>query len=148
MRQELRATAGLLGGFEKLAPVARKFLACQLLNARRKLRGARFSLEDKLFALSLYKQSPRGYRYLSAIFTLPSQKTLSLLLRQIPVSAGVLEEVFRHLHFKTEWMATKDKLCVLMFDEMSLQAHLDYCRYDDEVIGFVDDGTTRKRYFG
>ena len=145
MRQSLRAAARLNIKYHKLPPLAREFFASQVKNAGRTLKGTRFSLEDKLFALSLYKQSPKSYRYLSTIFALPGPATLSKLLRQIPVRVGVLEEVFRHLEFRTPKMKMINKMCVLMFDEMSLQVHVDYCRYDDEVVGFVDDGTNRKK---
>lgn len=57
---------------------------------------------------------------------------------------GVLDEVFHHLKQQVPTMKEEEKLCVLMFDEMSVQPHLDYCRHEDRVVGFVDDGTSTK----
>ena len=146
LREKLRAASkcDIRKIVQKLSPVVKNFLDCQIKNACREYKGRRYSIDDKIFVLSLYKQSPRRYRYLSAIFSLPCSKTLRKLLQHIPVKAGVLDAVLDQLKFKAEKMDTKSKLCVLMFDEMSLKVHTHYCRHDDTVIGFVDNGIERK----
>lgn len=55
------------------------FTMCQLRIQKCKPKGRGFTVEDKILALSLYKQSAKGYRLLSRIFSLPSRKTLRYL---------------------------------------------------------------------
>lgn len=42
-------------------------------------------------------------------------------------------------------MRDDDKLCVLMWDEMSLQPHLQYDEITDKIVGFEDWGHKRKQ---
>lgn len=46
------------------------FIISQLKLQKYKPKGRRFTMQDKVFGLSLYKQSPKGYRLLSKIFCL------------------------------------------------------------------------------
>lgn len=41
-------------------------------------------------------------------------------------------------------MKLTHKLCVLLFDEITLSPHLDYNRKSDEIIGFVNNGTKKR----
>lgn len=41
-------------------------------------------------------------------------------------------------------MNTQEKLCLILFDEISLKAHVTYNKRKDKVVGFVDDGQQRK----
>jgi len=45
-------------------------------------RGRRFTVDDKVFALSLYKQSGKAYLTLSKVFALPSRKSITDLLKK------------------------------------------------------------------
>lgn len=76
-------------------------------------------------ALSLYKQSGACYKLLSKLFVLPSAATLKYLLRTISLQSEVNKFIFKHLRQHVARMRDeKDKLCVLMWDEMSLEANL------------------------
>uniref|UniRef100_A0AAR5P3G2 THAP9-like helix-turn-helix domain-containing protein n=1 Tax=Dendroctonus ponderosae TaxID=77166 RepID=A0AAR5P3G2_DENPD len=68
--------SALLRNLADVNKFTRNFILSQTRNQKLKPRGRRFSLEDKIFALSIYKQSGKGYRFLSKIFSLPSRKTL------------------------------------------------------------------------
>lgn len=57
-----------------------RFIDSQLQQQHKRSRGRRFSLDDKMFALSLMKQSPKGYRLLQHTFALPSRKTLMMVI--------------------------------------------------------------------
>lgn len=50
-----------------LSPAAQTFFAMQTRQARKHPKGRRFSLNEKILALSLYKPSPKAYRLLSQI---------------------------------------------------------------------------------
>ncbi|XP_071052895.1 uncharacterized protein [Onthophagus taurus] len=54
-----------LCGYNNLNPVLLNFCRSQLNLAKYNKRGRRYSVQDKLFALSLYKQSGRSYRFLT-----------------------------------------------------------------------------------
>lgn len=103
-----------------------RFLETQLKLQKTRNRRRRFSVDDKLFALSLLKHSPKWYRLLSKIIELPSRKTLLQLLKKI------------------QSMDNHDRFCCLMFDEIRLEPALHYdCRMDI-VMGFEDVGKERR----
>ncbi|XP_056648588.1 uncharacterized protein LOC130453026 [Diorhabda sublineata] len=54
-----------------------------------KPKGRRYSLDEKIFFLSLLKQSPKGYKLIRKIFAAPSRKTLTNLLGKIPFNMGI-----------------------------------------------------------
>ncbi|CAB3253325.1 unnamed protein product [Arctia plantaginis] len=56
------------------------------------------------------------------------------------LKAGINENIFKELKTRAERMNTKQKLCLLLFDEISLMPHFDYNRKRDAIIGFVDNG--------
>jgi len=64
---------------------------------KRKPKGRRYDINEKVLALSLYKTSPKGYRYLSTLFALPSRKTLSGFLNKVLCSGrpwmGIREKI-------------------------------------------------------
>ncbi|RVE49086.1 hypothetical protein evm_006207 [Chilo suppressalis] len=72
-----------LKDFDKLNKRAKEFLIMQLRLVRKNVMARRFSLNDKLFALTLWKQSPKGYRLLEKMFALPNKRTLKRLSGKI-----------------------------------------------------------------
>ncbi|XP_072756955.1 uncharacterized protein [Anoplolepis gracilipes] len=64
----------------KLNEVTKDFIRSQLRNVDRTPCGRRWTEEDKAFALSIYKRSPRVYKYLSTYFQLPLSRTLKYIL--------------------------------------------------------------------
>ncbi|KAJ8882295.1 hypothetical protein PR048_014097 [Dryococelus australis] len=52
--------------------VTYQFIMSQVRTQKFKPRGRRFTLDDKILALSLYKQSGKAYKLLTRIFSLPS----------------------------------------------------------------------------
>lgn len=57
----------------------------------------RFSLDEKIFALTLYKQGPRHYRLLERIFALPARTTLRRLLSTITLHTGINDGVYNQI---------------------------------------------------
>ncbi|XP_072398747.1 uncharacterized protein [Diabrotica undecimpunctata] len=102
-----------------------RFFDSQVRNLKNKPKGRRYTIEDKILALALYKQSGSAYKFLSKFFSLPSRKTISSLLNRIPIEPGLHEEVFDLL--KAEVRTFKNPLdchCIVIFDEMAIQAHI------------------------
>lgn len=94
--------------------------------------------------MSLYKQSGSSYKLLSKLFVLPSAKTLKCFLQRISLQSGNNKFIFEHLQQHIAQIKNeKDKLCVLMWDEMSLEANLQYDQLNDKIIGFEDWGHRR-----
>ncbi|XP_039302727.1 uncharacterized protein LOC105207257 isoform X2 [Solenopsis invicta] len=115
----------------------------QLRNTKYAPKG-RFTLDEKILALSLYKQSGSCYKLLSKLFVLPSATTLKCLLRTISLQPGINKFIFEHLRQHIAQMKNEtDKLCILMWDEMSLEANLQYDQLNDRIIGFEDWGHRR-----
>lgn len=73
------------------------FILSQIRNQKRLPKARRYSLDEKILALSIYKSSGRGYRLLSKLFALPSVKTLTNLLNKISLTPGINEHVFSSL---------------------------------------------------
>ncbi|KAK3923863.1 Transposable element P transposase [Frankliniella fusca] len=102
----------------------RLLLKGELKNFKKKPRARKWTLEDKLFALAIYKRSPRAYRFLIQHVTLPSEGTLKNLLNDIPLEVGILKSVLTLLKSNAQKMKPSERHCVLTFDEVYLVPHL------------------------
>lgn len=100
------------------------FLTSQLKMQRKKPKGRRFTIENKILSLALMKQSPRGHKLLRKLFALPSRKTLMAILNNIPFNCGVNEHMFKVLEVAVQSMKNINKYCILTFDEMSVCQYL------------------------
>lgn len=123
-----------------LHEVARIFFYSQIKCLPKKPKGRRFTIEDKITALALYKQSGAGYKFLRQIFALPSRITIMRLLNSVPIEAGINQCVFDGLKEIQKNLKPLERYCFILFDEMSLTANLSYYRGKDEVYGFEDFG--------
>ncbi|XP_071557034.1 uncharacterized protein [Temnothorax nylanderi] len=59
--------------------------------------GRRYTLEEKMFCLSLFKRSRTSYNFLSTYLHLPSHVTLKKQLRNIPIDTGCNKSVLQYL---------------------------------------------------
>lgn len=84
---------------------------------------------------------------LRRIFALPSRRTLSNLLYQIPFKTGINEHIFSALEKTCHSLGDKDKYCSIIFDEMALEPGLYYNSSEDCIEGFQDNGYDRKPEF-
>lgn len=80
----------------KLNRITSTFLESQIRTQSKKPRGRRFTFDDKVFALSLFKQSGKAYRLLQKVFALPSRSSLMNLLQKIPFKTGINKKIFQH----------------------------------------------------
>ncbi|CAH0406564.1 unnamed protein product [Chilo suppressalis] len=136
--------------FQKLTnnmnPYAKQILEMQINLCTKKKKGYRFSLQEKLIALSVLKQSPKGYRFLRRIFILPSKSTLNKMVMKLNIQTGISSQVFESLNREVTGWNDKKKWCSLIFDEMSLAPALNYDKKRDFILGYVDL-IERKRKF-
>lgn len=124
----------------KMTAAGAIFTQLQIRETHNKAKGRRFTMEEKLLSLSLYKHSKKSYRLLSKLFTLPSRKTLSSLLSKIPIKTGLDETFLKVLGENVKHLKKKDKFCVILFDEVSLEAQLHYNHNVGNIMGFEDNG--------
>ena len=78
----------------------------------------RWTVTDKTRALSLLHSSPKTYRLLRLIFTLPSVCTLRNIIRQMEVYPGFNKYILHALKLKIVSMPAASKLEALLLDEM------------------------------
>lgn len=67
----------------KINTTAYQFIKSQIKDKKNK-HGRRFFIDGKVLALSIYKQRPKEYKYLSSIFALPSLKCNKTLVHNVP----------------------------------------------------------------
>jgi len=73
----------------KLTAAASLFTKLQLRERKKKNKGQRFTLDEKMLSLSLYKRSPKCYRLLFQLFVLPSKRTLNNILSCVTIGPGI-----------------------------------------------------------
>ena len=117
------------------------FMASQVGRSKRVPKGHRWSVSEKLLALSIYKRSPKCYTLLRTLFVLPCKSTLINLLNRVPLSTGVNSQIFEALAKSVSKFADKDRICSLMFDEMAIREHIQYDPRSDRILGYEDLGT-------
>lgn len=121
-----------------------KFMKSQMRMQPQKPRGRRFTIDDKVFALSLYKQSGKAYKLLSKVFALPSRKCILDMLKKIPFHTGINKRIFENLKNAVKKIRNKlDRYCTIIFDEIALSASLQYMAQDGNIIGFEDLGESK-----
>lgn len=92
---------------------ARTFISMQVnaLNKNAKLR--RFTNEQKLLALTLWKQSPKGYKLLQKLFVFPTKRTLSTFTQEFVLNPGLNSNVLAQLKASVRKWDDKKKLAPL-----------------------------------
>ena len=116
------------------------FLARQMRLSKSKKFGRRFSPADKTFSLSLYFCGPKAYSFCKQLFVLPSKRTLQLWLSTLNITPGFCDTVLSLLGKKVSQMEPRNKISVLLLDEMSLKSTLAYDSSKDIITGFENFG--------
>lgn len=123
-----------------LSPSFVILLQSQLINCPRKPKGRRYTMEQKIMALVIYKKSPACYRLLRRMFALPSQSSLNKILNSVPLKPGINRHIFDSLKDMAQNMVDAHTTCALLFDEMYIKKHLYYNAKLDLIQGFQDHG--------
>ncbi len=123
-----------------LDPTTYQFVQKQVEMAQKKNKGNRWTISDKMMALSIHNQSRKAYKMLSKIFKLPSESTLKRCLKNTNINPGFTDKVFEGLKKKVDGMGENEKKCVLVYDEISLKSGLTYNPATDSIEGYEDFG--------
>lgn len=124
-----------------LRPEAVNFCIQQLSRRQTKSsKGYRFTQEEKLLSLALYKTSGASYRFLAKWFKLPSLRTLSKMLYNVNLDEGISDLIIENLKESVRSLKQHEKLCILMFDEMALMPAVSFNKRADSLIGVDDEG--------
>lgn len=120
---------------------------CQLLLRKNNYS---YSENEKNLSENVYFKSPAAYKFMRDVlqFNLPS---LSSLQRWIPVKnlvPGFNTNVLNLIRSRVNTMDDLSRNAVLVFDEVSIRRDLKYNSVEDQIEGFVDDGTNRKNKIG
>lgn len=142
--KKMSTNPAFLDVIENCSSTAKLLIKMQFRENKKREKGRRFSLDEKIVALSILKQSPRGYRFFRNIFILPAPQTLAKLVQKTNLKPGLNKNIFAQLKKKTESMNQQARLCIILFDEVSLKAQVHYNERKDKVTGFVDNGQLRK----
>ncbi|KAF0309795.1 Transposable element P transposase [Amphibalanus amphitrite] len=99
-------------------------------------RRIRWSPGDVSKALGLRCLTRKGYKYAQSVLKipLPSASTLSRWTRAFRVTPGVMDAAASVLEAVTTDMSDMDRLCVISFDEMSLDGRYCYDSTADQVL--------------
>lgn len=73
----------------KITHAAFMFTRLQVRETQKKNHGRRFTEDEKILSLTLFKKSAKCYRILSKLFTLPSRRTLNLILSSVSIRPGI-----------------------------------------------------------
>lgn len=125
---------------ETLPSTVANFVRSQIRLSNKNPKGRRFTLQDKVLALVLQKQSGRAYRMFRKIFAMPSRKTTNELLNRIPINAGINKTIFNNLKLNVDKMKAHEKLCTVVFDEMALEPNICINTQKNQLDGFEDFG--------
>jgi len=131
----------------RMTTAAAIFTRLQLRETNTSAKGRRFTLEEKLLSLSLYKRGAKSYNILSKLFTLPCRKTLSNFLSKIPTETGIDNTLIKILKKNLKNLSDRQKYCVIVFDEVSLETSLQYNDSTGSITGFEDNGMSRTQNF-
>lgn len=103
-------------------------------------KGRRYSNLQRSFCMGLYFQSPRAYRFMSKVFTLPTTRMIRYWLMKIYMEVCWNNSVFSFLKEKTSSMRREDKLCGVTFDAISIKSGIYYDQSYDKFVGLEDCG--------
>ncbi|KAE9523759.1 hypothetical protein AGLY_015819 [Aphis glycines] len=123
------------------------FTRLQLRETNNKAKGRRFTLEEKLLSLLLYKRGAKSYDLLSKLFTLPGRRTLTNLLSKIPTDTGIDKTLIKVLKENVKNLSSKQRFCVVLFDEVSLDGNIQYNDSTGSISGFENNGLSRTQHF-
>lgn len=130
----------------KLDPVGISFIKSTFRNV--KFSRPVWTVDDKIYALALFKKGPKCYNFLKRCIPLPSRSTLRKLLLQIPFDAGLNIELLGRLKKIIKNLRPLDRNCILMFDEIALSEQAILDKVNDKIVGYVDLGSLgRKNQF-
>ncbi|KAK9692944.1 Transposase protein [Popillia japonica] len=101
---------------------------------------SKWTKSEKQLALSLFYKSPSTYSFMikKLRVSLPSVRTIQSWLQVLNLKTGMKTTLTNKLELKAKSMTEREKMCVVMFDEIILKKELQYNKYQDVVEGYQD----------
>lgn len=124
------------------------FITEQIKLSGRKRQGMRWTEEMKAVALTLYHQSPKCYKLLRSLFHLPTVLTLHRTVQNLCIKPDFHDIIFRALKSMAPSMSVKCRVCVILFNEMSIKESVRYNEAEDNIEGLEDTGVGQSKYVG
>lgn len=132
----------------KLSNVQREFIQMHINNAGKAKKGRRFTKNQKIICLSIYKLSTKVYKFLESIFICPSIRSLRRFPCKLNLYTGINANLIEHLKTQVSTIKTeREKAAALMWDEFSVRPFVSYDSKRDFILGFEDFGTKRTSKF-
>lgn len=129
---------------DKLTSLQRQFVDIILRNSKKEKHGRRYTTDERLLCLSIYKRSAAAYKYLCTFLPLPTPRRVRQLLTKIRLDCGITETIKNCLKETSNRITDpQERACIIMWDEVSLKLHTDYCSQKDKIVGFEDWGNNR-----
>ncbi|KYN27585.1 hypothetical protein ALC57_03044, partial [Trachymyrmex cornetzi] len=107
----------------------------------------RYTIQDKLFCLGIYRRSTAAYKFISKYLPCPSISTLDKQLQKIALHSGCNKIIVKYLKVIAKEINPKDLNVMLIWDEMSLKPFIHYDKKQNKIIGFEDWSIQRTRKF-
>ncbi|XP_037051782.1 uncharacterized protein LOC119085470 [Bradysia coprophila] len=123
------------------------FIKLQLKNTGKAKKGNRFTFEEKMLALVIYKQIPKRYQGLRKICNLPTRQTLIVHSATVRFKQGINQNLMSFIKEAVSKMEQLDKLCTVGWDEMSLTSSHHFDQIKDYIDGFEDTESKRTDNF-
>lgn len=123
-----------------LDPRVLDFFKWQVLHAMEKESERKYGIEERSFALALYYQSPKTYKFLSSVFHLPPVQTLQSYLRTVSVNVGWSKHAVSVLENRASAAPKEDTLCGIVFSSMGIKEGFHLDKATNSVIGGEDLG--------
>lgn len=128
----------------KLSSRQQSFVSMILRNYHREKEGRRYTDDERLLCLSIFKRSAATYRYLCTFLPLPAPRRLRYILRNIELGCGFTTTMKNCLREICNRISDpQEKVCIFMWDEVSLQPQVQYCQKDDKIVGLEDWSSKR-----
>ncbi|XP_077279072.1 uncharacterized protein LOC143906696 [Temnothorax americanus] len=131
----------------KTRKIREDFINMMLRNNDVSPQARRYTIEDKIFCLGIYRRSRSSYNYISKYLLCPSYNTLNIQLNRISIDTECNNVIRKYLTSIAKKMDPKDLYIVLAWDEMAIQPAVKYEIKSDKIVGFEDWGMRRTRRF-
>lgn len=137
---KISQSKAFLKAVDNLPKPAALFVGMQLNKAHVKPKGRRFTTEEKILSLTIYKQSQKAYNLMRRLFALPSKRCIQQILNNIILKPGFYHAIIENLKETVKKLHEEKRICTLIFDEVALSPGLYFNKTWDEIIGFEDFG--------
>ena len=126
-----------------LGPFLTEF--CQMKLLRKKLKQPRYTEVQKWISANIMVATTNfGYKFLCRILPLPSKATIMNYLQSCNLTPGVTRRRAETIKMKVNPQNDNERKVFLLMDEMSLRKGFHFDSSTGTVLGFEDDGKTRK----